>query len=65
MPAHVEKYRGYRIAIYSPSDHHGVMTLPGSKSVMDLRDRIPRSTAAEGRDLCLQRAKVLIDELMS
>ncbi len=65
MPAHVEEYRGYRIAIYSPGDHYAVMTPPGSNSVMDLRDRIPRSTAAEGRELCLERAKALVDELTS
>ena len=53
MPAHVEEYRGYRIAIYSPGDHYAVMTPPGSNAVMNLGARIPRATAIEGADVCL------------
>jgi hypothetical protein len=63
VPQHVEQYKGYRIAIYSALAHHAVITPPGSNAVMDFRDRRPTSTAAEGYKVCLERAKLLIDEL--
>jgi hypothetical protein len=39
------------------------MTPPGNNAVMNLGARIPRATAVEGADVCLERAKDLVDEL--
>jgi hypothetical protein len=61
--SHVEEYKGYRLAIYSPNDHYAVITAPGSNAAMDFGIRWPRSTVVEGAEKCLERAKALIDEL--
>lgn len=62
MPAYLEEYKGYRITIYSPNDHYAVVTPPGSNAIMDFGDRQPRAKATEGLQVCLDRAKALIDE---
>lgn len=61
MPSHVESYRDYRVAVYSPGGHFAVITAPGSNAVLDLKDRQPRSTVVEGADICLARAKTVVD----
>jgi hypothetical protein len=63
MPNHVEEFKGYRIAIYSPLDHYAVITPPGGNAVIDFGARQPVATVAEGYAVCLDRAKALIDEL--
>jgi hypothetical protein len=63
MPKHQEEYKGYRIVIYSPLDHKAVIMPPGRNAVMDFGDRQPSATVVEGLEVCLQRAKSLIDEL--
>jgi len=64
MPATVREYKGYRIAIYSPSSHFAVITAPGSNRVIDFRKRQPRSTVVEGPLVCLDRAEALVDALI-
>ena len=64
MPSHIERYRDYRLAVYSPGGHFAVITAPGSNAVLDLRERQPRSTVVEGVDTCLERAKTLVDRLI-
>jgi hypothetical protein len=63
MPNHVEEFKGYRIAIYSPLDHYAVITPPGGNAVMDFGARRPVATVAEGYAVCLDRAKALVVEL--
>lgn len=65
MPAMVREYKGYRIAIYSPSSHFAVITAPGSNRVLDLQEKQPRSTVVEGPLVCLDRAKAVVDHLIS
>jgi hypothetical protein len=48
MPAMVCEYKGYRVAIYSPSLHFAVITAPGSNRVLDLQEKQPRSTVVDG-----------------
>jgi len=48
MPAMVREYKGYRVAIYSPSSHFAMITAPGSNRVIDLQEKQPRSTVVEG-----------------
>lgn len=62
MPAIVREYKGYRIAIYSPSSHFAVITAPGSNRVLDKQSR---STVVEGPLVCLDRAKALVDDLIA
>jgi len=64
MPATVHEYKGYRIAIYSPSSHFAVITAPGSNRVLDLQDKQPRSTVVEGPLVCLDQAEALVDALI-
>ncbi|MNI37778.1 hypothetical protein D3C73_918920 [compost metagenome] len=63
MPSHVETYHDYRIAIYSPAGHFAVISPPGRNAVLGLGARQPRSTVVEGVDVCLDRAKALVDGL--
>lgn len=65
MPAMVREYKGYRIAIYSPSSQFAVITAPGSNRVIDLQEKQPRSTVVEGPLVCLDRAETLVDALIS
>ncbi|SFB61764.1 hypothetical protein SAMN03159496_05898 [Rhizobium sp. NFR07] len=65
MPATVHEYKGYRVAIYSPSSHFAVITGPGSNRVIDLQEKQPRSTVVEGPLVCLDRAKALVDALVA
>ncbi len=65
MPAMVREYKGYRIAIYSPSSHFAVITAPGSNRVLDLQEKQPRSTVVEGPLVCMDRAKALVDDLIA
>jgi hypothetical protein len=65
MPAMVREYKGYRIAIYSPSSHFAVITAPGSNRVIDLHEKQLRSTVVEGPLVCLDRAESLVDTLIS
>jgi hypothetical protein len=65
MPAFVREFKGYRIAIYSPSSHFAVITGPGSNRVLDLQEKQPRSTAVEGPLVCLDRAESLVDALIA
>lgn len=63
MPGTVHEYKGYRIAIYSPSSHFAVITAPGSNQLIDLQEKQPRSTVVEGPLVCLDRAEALVDAL--
>jgi hypothetical protein len=65
MPAFLREFKGYRIAIYSPSSHFAVVTAPGSNRVLDLKEKEPRSTVVEGPLVCLDRAKALVDDLIA
>lgn len=65
MPATVHEYKGYRIAIYSPSSHFAVITAPGSNRVLDLQEKQPRATVVEGPLVCLDRAETLVDGLVA
>ncbi len=65
MPAMVREYKGYRVAIYSPSSHFAVITAPGSNRVLDLQEKQPRSTVIGGPLVCLDRAKGLVDDLIA
>lgn len=65
MPATVHEYKGYRIAIYSPSSHFAVITAPGSNRVLDLQENQLRATVVEGPLVCLDRAKAVVDDLIS
>jgi len=64
MPSAVRDFRGYRIAIYSPSGHFAVITPPGSNRVIDLGEKQPRATIVEGPLVCLSRAEELIETLL-
>ncbi|WP_149342778.1 hypothetical protein [Neorhizobium sp. P12A] len=64
MPSQVHHHRGYRIAIYSPTDNYAVITPPGSNAVIDFKERQPQSTVVEGPNVCLERAIDLIDSLV-
>jgi hypothetical protein len=61
MPARIEEYKGYRIAIYSPMDNYAVITAPGENAVIDFGPATPRSSVVEGPIVCLERAKAAID----
>jgi hypothetical protein len=61
MPSRVEEHRGYRIAIYSPLNHYAVVTPPGGNAVIDF-GKPAVATVVEGADVCLVRAKTLIDD---
>ncbi len=63
MPSIVREYKGYRIAIYSPSDHFAVICPPGSNRVIDFNEKQPRATVVEGPLACLERAQALIESL--
>ena len=63
MPSQVHLHRGYRIAVYTLSDHLAVITRPDSNAVIDLKERQPRSTLIEGPKFCLEQAIALIDSL--
>ena len=65
MPAMVRDYKGYRIAIYSPSSHFAVITGPGSNRVLDFQEKQPRSTVVEGPLVCLDRAESSVDALIA
>jgi len=65
MPAMVREYKGYRIAIYSPSSHFAVITAPRSNRVLDFQDKQARSTVVEGPLVCLDRAEKLVDALIT
>ncbi|TWF49494.1 hypothetical protein [Neorhizobium alkalisoli] len=63
MPSIVHEYKGYRIAIYSPSGHFAVICPPGSNRVIDFKERQPRATVVEGPLVCLERAQALVESL--
>lgn len=63
MPANVEQYKGYRIAIYSPGEHFAVVTPPGGNAVIDFVHGRPEASRLEGAEVCLERAKAAIDGL--
>lgn len=63
MPSRVEHYRGYRIAIYSPTGHFAVVTPPGSNAVIEFGAQRPASSVVEGSDVCLDRAKAAVDSI--
>lgn len=65
MPSIVEIYKGYRIAVYSPQGHYAVVTPPGGNAVIDFGSRRPTATIVEGAEICLERARALVDELAS
>lgn len=65
MPSMVREHQGYRIAIYSPLSHCAVITPPGSNRVIELGDRKPRATVAEGPLVCLERAEATVRELIA
>ncbi len=65
MPAMVREYKGYRVAIYSPSSHFAVITPPGSNRFIDLQEKQPRSTVVEGPLVCLDRAEAVVDALIA
>ncbi|CUX72226.1 hypothetical protein AGR6A_pb0031 [Agrobacterium sp. NCPPB 925] len=64
MPAHIEHYKNHRIAIYSPGDHFAVVTPPGGNAVMSFPAGRPEASRLEGPEVCLERAKAAIDELL-
>ncbi|TDK29912.1 hypothetical protein E2F50_22235 [Rhizobium deserti] len=55
---------GYRVAIFSPGGHFGVVTPPGSNRVLDLGEMQPRSTVVKRPLVCLERAKAVVLRLM-
>jgi len=63
MPSAVESYKGYRIAVYSPLGYYAVVTPPGGNAVIHFGNRRPTATIVEGADICLERAKALVDGL--
>ncbi|MBY3171645.1 hypothetical protein [Rhizobium laguerreae] len=65
MPAMVREYKGYRVAIYSPTSHFAVITAPGSNRVINLQEKQPRATVVEGPLVCLDRAEALVDALIA
>jgi hypothetical protein len=61
MPARVDTYKEYRIAIYSPGEHFAVVTPPGGNAVLAFRGGRPEASRLEEAEVCLERAKRAID----
>ncbi|MGF9565081.1 hypothetical protein AAIH70_16325 [Neorhizobium sp. BT27B] len=64
MPSSVHEYRGYRIAIYSPSWHFAVVTPPGSNRVIVFGNEKPTASVVEGSEACLTRAEAVVDGMI-
>lgn len=65
MASTVAYYREYRIAIYSPGGHFAVITPPRSNAVINFGSKRPKSSVVEGPEICIQRAKIMIDDMIA